>query len=159
MTQEEGGILLVVEDDLTGAAIKALLQDHFANMHAITPPGSAHVLDIERLRSPDITFWSAWEGDRLMGCGALKALDAKRGEVKSMRTVETYRRSGVGSTIVNHMIGVAKQRGYAQLYLETGSFPAFQAARSFYEKHGFEYTTPFDQYKEDPNSVFMSKRL
>lgn len=155
----EGNQLSIIEDDLTGQEIAVLLRKHFANMHEITPLGSTHVLDIESLRSPTITFWSAWEGDRLMGCGALKALDSASGEVKSMRTVNVYKRRGVASQILSHMTEVAKQRGYRQLYLETGSFPAFKAARAFYEKHGFEYTAPFDSYEEDPNSVFMFKTI
>ncbi len=151
--------MLIVEDDLTGRAIAALLKEHFENMHAITPVGSAHVLELDSLRAPDITFWSAWESNNLLGCGALKALDASSGEIKSMRTVKAHKRKGVASNILNHMISVARQRGYKRLYLETGSFPAFYAARTFYEKHGFEYRTPFGSYKDDPNSVFMTKRL
>ena len=151
--------MFIVEDDLTGEAIAALLREHFQNMHAITPVGSAHVLDLDSLRAPDFTFWSAWEDDSLLGCGALKALDASSGEVKSMRTVEAHKRRGVASSILSHIISVARQKGYQHLYLETGSFPAFQAARTFYEKHGFEYGVPFGSYQEDPNSVFMTKCL
>lgn len=149
----------IVEDDLTGEKIVALLRSHFENMLTITPPGSAHVLDLEKLRSPDITFWSAWEGTELLGCGALKALDDTSGEVKSMRTVKAHRRKGVASQILKRIVAIAQQRGYIHLNLETGAFPAFDPARAFYERHGFEYRGPFADYTPDPNSAFMTKRL
>ena len=151
--------MIIIEDDLTGKAIRALLKAHFDHMHAVTPAGSAHVLDIESLQSPDITFWSIWDAETLAGCGALKALDGRSGEVKSMRTVASYRRMGVASQMLSHIVTVANQRGYESLCLETGSFPAFQAARAFYAKHGFTYRSPFAGYTDDPNSVFMTKRL
>ncbi|MGC1305890.1 MAG: GNAT family N-acetyltransferase [Phormidesmis sp.] len=151
--------MLITEDDLTGEAIVALLQEHFDDMHAITPPGSVHVLGVESLRSPSITFWSAWQDSNLLGCGALKALNASCGEIKSMRTVEAYKRQGVASSILAHIVAIARQRGYQHLHLETGSLPAFQPARAFYEKHGFDYRTPFADYTADPNSVFMTKHL
>lgn len=151
--------MIITEDDLTGQAIIALLTEHFDDMHAITPLGSSHVLDSESLRSPDITFWSAWEGNTLLGCGALKALDASSGEIKSMRTVEAHKRNGVASSILDHIVTIAKQRDYTFLNLETGSFPAFRPARTFYEKHGFEYRAPFADYRDDPNSVFMTRHL
>jgi len=151
--------LHIIEDNLTGDAVIALLQEHFREMHAITPPGSAHVLDIASLRSADITFWSAWSDDTLLGCGALKELDTSTGEIKSMRTVEAYKRKGVASAILRHIVSIAQHREYTYLNLETGSFPAFEPARKFYEKHGFEYRTPFADYKDDPNSVFMAKCL
>ena len=151
--------MFITEDDLTGEAVTALLQEHFRDMHAITPPGSAHVLDIASLRSPNITFWSMWNDGDLLGCGALKELDATTGELKSMRTVAAHKRKGVASSILRHIISVAQQREYTYLHLETGSFPAFQPARNFYEKHGFTYRSPFADYKDDPNSVFMTKCL
>ncbi len=147
------------EDDLTGAAIAALLQEHLDNMHEITPPGSVHALDIKTLRSPEITFWSAWEGEELLGCGALKELDSTTGEIKSMRTATAHRRKGVASKILRHIITTAKQRGYARLYLETGAFPEFLPARSLYSRYGFETCGPFVGYTDDPNSAFMTKQL
>ena len=92
------------EDDLTGERIAAFLQEHLENMFEITPPESIHALDLDGLRSPEITFWSAWEGDELLGCGALKELDVKSGEVKSMRTVKAHRGKGVGSRLLEHII-------------------------------------------------------
>ena len=151
--------MFIRQDDLTGEAIIVLLREHFDHMQSITPLGSAHVLDIESLRASDITFWSAWQESVLLGCGALKELDTISGEIKSMRTVEAHKRKGVASNILDRIVAVARQRDYTYLNLETGSFPAFKPARTFYEKHGFEYRTPFGNYTNDPNSVFMMKRL
>ncbi|MBD1873242.1 GNAT family N-acetyltransferase [Nodosilinea sp. FACHB-131] len=147
------------EDDLTEPQIIALLREHLENMHEITPPGSVHALDLERLRAPNITFWTAWDGDDLLGCGALKELDPTSGEIKSMRTPAAHRRKGIASSILDHIIEVARQRGYTHLYLETGAFPAFAPARSLYERYGFEYRGPFGDYTNDPNSSFMQKTL
>lgn len=147
------------EDDLTGQAIADLLRQHLEHMHEITPPESVHALDLEALRSHNITFWSAWEGDELLGCGALKELDAKTGEVKSMRTAKAYLRRGVASKMLEHIIKEATRRGYECLYLETGSFAEFVPARSLYIRYGFEYCGPFADYIKDPNSVFMRKAL
>ncbi|PSN11053.1 GNAT family N-acetyltransferase [filamentous cyanobacterium CCT1] len=147
------------EDDLTGELIIALLREHLENMHEITPPGSVHALDLDRLRVPHITFWTAWDGDDLLGCGALKELDPTSGEIKSMRTPARHRRRGIASRILEHIIDVARQRGYTHLYLETGAFPAFAPARTLYERYGFAYRGPFADYADDPNSSFMEKRL
>lgn len=146
-------------DDLTGEKVARLLQEHLDEMYEITPPESVHALDLDELRSPDVTFWSAWEGDDLLACGALKELDAKTGEIKSMRTAKTRRRKGVGSRILEHIIREAERRGYERLSLETGSMAEFAAARALYSRYGFEYRGPFGHYVEDPNSVFMTKKL
>jgi putative acetyltransferase len=147
------------EDDLTGSQIVKLLREHLANMQEITPPESVHALDLEKLRSPEITFWTIWKGEELLGCGALRQLDSKSGEVKSMRTVTAHRRQGVAAKMLEHIVTVAKQRGYDRLYAETGSFPEFVPARNLYVKYGFEYCTPFAEYTDDPNSVFMTKKI
>jgi putative acetyltransferase len=147
------------EDDLSGTKIASLLREHLDRMHEITPPGSVHALDLDALRSPEITFWSAWEEDGLLGCGALKRLDATSGEIKSMRTVEAHRGRGVASKILEHIIGEAKRRSYATLYLETGSMPEFAPARALYESYGFAYRGPFGEYDDDPNSVFMTRNV
>jgi len=147
------------EDDLTGARIRALLREHLDNMRAITPPESVHALDLDGLRAPGITFWSAWAREDLLGCGALKELDSTRGEVKSMRTAESQRRRGVGSRILEHLIAEAGRRGYTALYLETGAFPEFEPARALYRRYGFTSCGPFGDYREDPNSTFMSLAL
>lgn len=146
-------------DDLTRPAIHALLEEHLRSMYELSPPESVHALDLEQLRGPEITFWSAWEGELLLGCGALKALGSKRGEVKSMRTPNAYRRRGAGRAILSHIIDVARARGYDRLYLETGSFDAFKPAQSLYASYGFTHCGPFGDYIEDPNSVFMTLDL
>jgi putative acetyltransferase len=146
-------------DDLSGRETIRFLEGHLENMHRITPAGSVHALGIDALRDPDITVWSAWEGDALVGCGALRALDATSGEIKAMRTVEDRRRSGVGSRILDQILEEAKRRGYRHLYLETGASWDFAAARSLYGRAGFEPCEPFGDYGPDPNSVFMRKAL
>jgi putative acetyltransferase len=152
-------LLEIREDDLTGKQIALLLQEHLENMYEITPPESVHALDLESLKTPDITFWTAWEDDKLLGCGALKELDSSSGEIKSMRTATTHRRKGVASKMLEHIIKQAKRRGYNRLNLETGSFPEFAPARALYTRYGFEYREPFGDYIDDPNSVFMTKKL
>jgi len=143
-------------DDLSRPAIHALLNEHLQSMYGLSPPESVHALDPEKLRKPEITFWSAWEGSLLLGCGALKELDARHGEVKSMRTPNELRRQGAGRAILAHIIQVAKSRGYARLSLETGHVEAFKPAQKLYEGFGFAYCGPFGEYVEDPNSVFMT---
>ncbi|MEH2203772.1 MAG: GNAT family N-acetyltransferase [Nostoc sp.] len=149
----------ICSDDLTGKKIADLLREHIENMHEMTPPGSVHALDLEALQSPDITFWTAWEGSELLGCGALKELDSRSGEVKSMRTAKAHRRRGVASKILEHIIKEAERRAYDRLYLETGAIPEFAPARALYTRHGFEYRGPFADYIDDPNSVFMTLAL
>jgi putative acetyltransferase len=151
--------LQIRNDDLTGQKIADFLREHLENMHEITPPESVHALDLEALRSPNITFWVAWDGEELLGCGALKELDAYSGEIKSMRTAVVHRRKGVASQILEHILQEAQHRAYEYLLLETGALPEFAAARALYERYGFEYRGPFGDYREDPNSVFMMKRL
>ena len=146
-------------DDLSGPEIRALLEEHLRNMYELSPPESVHALDLDKLRKPDITFWCAWEGPQLVGCGALKQIDAKHGEVKSMRTPAALRRKGAGRAILAHIVEVARSRSYERLSLETGSMDAFAPARRLYESAGFTYCGPFEGYEEDPNSVFMTKRL
>ena len=146
-------------DDLTRPAIHALLNEHLRSMHAQSPPGSVHALDLESLRSPDITFWSAWEGPVLLGCGALMELSRTNGEVKSMRTPDAQRRTGAGRALLTHIIATARSRGYDRLSLETGSMAAFEPARRLYESAGFTETGPFGAYVADPNSTFMTLAL
>lgn len=146
-------------DDLSGPAVRALLAEHLADMHRISPPESVHALDVAGLCSPDITFWAAWSGSELLGCGALKELDPSHGEVKSMRTTPAHRRKGVAQAMLRHIVDVAARRGYERLSLETGSLDEFESARRLYEGFGFSYCPPFGGYTEDPNSVFMTKDL
>ena len=147
------------EDDLQGEAIAGLLREHLEDMAEHSPPESVHALDEEALRGPDITFWTGWQEEELVGCGALKELDTRHGEIKSMRTARAHRRKGVAARILDHIIQEAQRRSYRQLSLETGSMDAFEPARALYESYGFEYCGPFAGYREDPNSVFMTQRL
>lgn len=151
--------MIIKLDDFQHPAIHALLNEHLQNMYALSPPESVHALNLEKLRVPDITFWTAWEDDLLLGCGALKEIDRKHGEIKSMRTPIAHRRKGAGRAILAHIIEVAKARGYARLSLETGKAEAFTPAHKLYESFGFTYCGRFGDYPEDPNSVFMTLRL
>lgn len=143
-------------DDLRGPEIAQLLTEHLQCMSSVSPPESMHALNLDELRKPDITFWSMWQGVSLAGCGALKELDAKHGEIKSMRTATAHLRKGVAAMILQHIIGEAKRRGYNRLSLETGSMDYFEPARQLYHKFGFRTCAPFADYIEDPNSVFMT---
>lgn len=146
-------------DDLLGPEIARLLQEHLDHMFEVSPPESVHALDIESLRAPEITFWTAWEGDDLLGCGALKELDESHGEVKSMRTQAEHRGCGVAKQLLERLLEEAKHRGYRSVSLETGSQDAFVPARKLYERYGFRECGPFGDYAPDPNSVFMTLEL
>jgi putative acetyltransferase len=147
------------KDDLTGPEVAELLQEHLRGMRLHSPPESIHALDLEALRKPGITFWSAWEGEAIVGCGALKELDDRHAEIKSMRTASSYLRRGVARRLLQHILEEAERRGYRRVSLETGSMAAFQAARCLYTDFGFKYCGPFADYHEDPYSVFMTKDL
>lgn len=146
-------------DDLTCPEIHALLSEHLQSMYLYSPPESVHALDLEALRKPEITFWSVWEDDELLGCGALKELDKHHAEIKSMRTASKHLRKGVARFVLNHILEEAKNRGYKRLSLETGSTEAFDPARKLYANFGFTYCAPFNGYVEDPYSVFMTKEI
>ena len=146
-------------DDLYGVEIAVFLEEHIKEMKAVSPPESKHALDLEGLRKPEITFWTVWDNSNLVGCGAVKELSVEHAEVKSMRTNVADRGKGVASTLLQHILQEAKLRGYRRISLETGSMPFFEPARNLYTKYGFEYCVPFSTYKEDPNSVFMTKYL
>jgi putative acetyltransferase len=146
-------------DDLSGPEVRALLEEHLQNMFQLSPPESVHALAIDELRQPNITFWTAWSGNQLLGCGALKELSPYHGEIKSMRTSSAFRRKGVGRVILAHIIEEARIRSYTRLSLETGSMEAFKPAQRLYESFGFAYCSPFADYREDPNSVFMTLPL
>lgn len=157
---QRGPIKLEVKrDDLRGPEIAALLAEHLRSLAQVSPPESCHALNLDQLRRPEITFWSAWEGDDLLGCGALKELDSTHGEVKSMRTAKSHLRKGVASALLTEIISEARRRGYHRLSLETGSMPHFSPAHHLYFKFGFRVCAPFGDYIEDPNSLFMSKDL
>jgi putative acetyltransferase len=146
-------------DDLLRPQVHTLLREHLNNMYELSPPDSVHALDLTALRGLDINFWTMWEGDTLLGCGALKELAKDHGEVKSMRTPVNLRRRGAGRAILQHIIAEARRRNYARLSLETGSMIAFRPAQALYESFGFAYCGPFADYVEDPHSVFMTLAL
>jgi putative acetyltransferase len=146
-------------DDLSGSAVHELLQEHLRSAALYSPPESIHALAIEGLRQPEITFWTAWEGDELLGCGALKELDAQHGEIKSMRTSSLHLRKGVARNLLDHIIKEARRRNYTRLSLETGSMEAFEPARRLYAEFGFRFCGPFADYGEDPYSIFMTREL
>jgi putative acetyltransferase len=149
----------IAVDDLSGPEIADFLARHVEQMRSVSPPGSSHALDLDALRTPGVTFWTALDGETLLGCGALKALDAGHAEIKSMRTSPAHQNRGVGSALLRHIITEAARAGYSRLSLETGSFEFFAPARALYTKFGFEYCGPFADYREDPHSVFMTKDL
>ncbi len=151
--------MLITLDDLTGPQVHALLEEHLQNMRQLSPPESVHALDLAALRGPEITFWAAWEGAELLGCGALKQLDPSHGEIKSMRTAQKHRRRGVARAMLSHIIEEARRRGYARLSLETGAMEAFEPAQQLYAGFGFVLCPPFADYTDDPNSVFMTRSL
>jgi putative acetyltransferase len=146
-------------DDLSGPEVRSLLDEHLRNMLELSPRESMHALDLDGLRQPDVTFWTVWSDDGLLGCGALKELTPAHGEIKSMRTSSAHRRQGVARTMLTHIIAEAMKRRYHRLSLETGSMPAFEPAQKLYESFGFTYCPPFGDYFEDPNSVFMTRVL
>jgi putative acetyltransferase len=146
--------LRVVVDDLSGPEVAALLSEHLESMRAYSPACSVHALDVAGLRNPEVTFWAAWSGPGLAGCGALKELGARRGEVKSMRTATAYLRRGVAAAVLGAIVAEARARGYEELLLETGTGAAFDAAHSLYARAGFVGCGPFADYTDDPFSRF-----
>jgi len=152
-------MLRIVEGDLRDPRVVDLLHIHLTSARAETAPGSAHALDPTGLQSPDISFWTMWDDETLVGIGALKRLSADHGEIKSMHTAQSMRGKGAGSAMLRHIIAIARARGMACLSLETGSWDYFRPARAFYRGHGFIECPPFADYVLDPNSVFMSLDL
>lgn len=149
----------IVRGNFADPRVVALLDTHLATARAETAHGSAHALDLSALQSPGIAFWTIWEADALLGCGALKRLSADHGELKSMHTAQAWRRRGAGSAMVRHLIAEARTAGLARLSLETGSWDFFAPARALYARHGFAACEPFEGYHPDPHSVFMTLAL
>lgn len=156
---ERVGTMRIVDGDLTDPRVVALLQTHLVTARAATALCSAHALDIDGLRSPDVRLWAIWEGETVLGVGALKRLTVDHGEVKSMHTAEAARRRGMGGMMLRHIIEAARQRGMTRLSLETGSSAYFHPAVALYRRHGFVPCPPFGEYVEDPNSVFLTLEL
>jgi putative acetyltransferase len=143
------------EDDLSGEATQGLIRLHLAGMHASSPPGHVFALDLSGLKRPDVTLWTAWSGDRVAGMGALKAVGDGVGEIKSMRTHPDFARQGVGAALLEHIIAVARGRGYRRLSLETGSGSAFDAALALYRKRGFVDGAAFGDYVKSDFNQFL----
>jgi putative acetyltransferase len=152
-------MMRIMRGDLNDPRVVDLLQVHLTSARAATAPGSAHALDLTGLQSPDISFWTIWDDETLLGIGALKHLSADHGEVKSMHIVGSMRRRGAGSAMLRHVIAIARASGMSRLSLETGSWEYFLPAHAFYRSHGFVECPPFADYVPDPNSVFMSLGL
>jgi putative acetyltransferase len=152
-------MMRIVEGDLRDPRVVDLLHIHLTSARAETAPGSAHALDLTGLQSPDISFWTIWDDETLVGVGALKRLSADYGEVKSMHTAQSMRGKGAGSAMLRHIIATARASGISRLSLETGSWEYFRPARAFYRSHGFVECPPFADYVLDPNSVFMALDL
>ncbi|MGJ9422478.1 GNAT family N-acetyltransferase [Aeromicrobium sp. CF3.5] len=158
--------LVLRTDDLTHPSVVALLEHHLTDFAQYSPAESMHALDLDGLRAADVTFWSAWDGEALVGCGALAQLDTRWGEIKSMRVADAFRGRGAGSAILQHLVGEARRRGYVRLSLETGSAKtlergtdAFAPARALYARHGFVECGAFGAYTDDPWSTFMTLDL
>jgi putative acetyltransferase len=153
------GFMRITPCDLTDPRVIGLLHHHLTASRAQTAPGSAHALDLEGLQSPDITFWTAWDGETLIAMGALKQLSSDHGEIKSMRTIAAAQRKGVASAMLRYIIAFARSRGMLRLSLETGSWDYFRPAVALYRSHGFVECRPFGDYAPDPNSIFMTLDL
>lgn len=149
----------IERDDLTRPAVLALLEEHLRNMHEMTPPEFVFAFDAGKLRAPDVAFFTAWDGDTLLACGALKELSATQGELKSMRTPAVLRRRGAGRAMLAHLLDEARRRGYTEVFLETGSQPQFAPAHRLYESAGFTRCGPFGDYAPNASSVFMQLTL
>jgi putative acetyltransferase len=152
-------IMHIAIEDPANPDVLALLEEHLRNMYELSPPESVHALDVNRLKVPEITFWTVREGGVLMGCGALKQLSSDHGEIKSMRTPDIARRRGAGRLMLEHIIRTARERGYARLSLETGPANSFAAAHALYKSAGFTDCGPFGDYQLDPFSAFMTLAL
>ena len=148
-----------IEGNFDNPDVNALLKKHFEELRSVSPAGSTHVLDIEGLNVPSIKFWSLWENDKLMGCGALKFLEKGHGEFKSIRIHNNFRNRGNGVKVINHLINEAKKLQIKRLSIETGSGKFFIPARKLFDKCGFKPCPPFAHYKEDINSLYLTKLL
>ena len=152
-------MLKSIEGNFNDPKVNELLTKHFVELRAASPEGSAHVLDIPGLKIPSIKFWSLWENERLIGCGALKFLKKDHGEFKSIRIHDDFRKQGYGINVINHLINEAKKLKIKKLSIETGAGDFFIPARKLFERSGFVVCGPFAHYKEDVNSVYLTKNI
>jgi putative acetyltransferase len=151
--------LRIVLDDLSGPEIAAFLDEHVQDMRSITPLESKYALDLDGLRRPEITFWSVLDDQKVVGCAAIKRLDAGHAELKSMRTAPARKRGGIASRLLGYIITEAKGMGFTRLSLETGTDEFFRPARTLYEKFGFVYCEPFADYRPSAYNTFMTRAL
>tara|TARA_Y100000590_G_C15185399_1_gene812865 strand:+ start:48 stop:512 length:465 start_codon:yes stop_codon:yes gene_type:complete len=148
-----------IEGNFDNSEVDKLLRKHFIELRSVSPAGSTHVLDIDGLKDPSIKFWSLWENEKLMGCGALKFLNENHGEFKSIRVANQYRGKGYGKRIINHLIAEAKELKIKKISIETGSGEFFKSARNLFKNFGFKKCEPFSHYKTDPNSCYMTLEI
>lgn len=156
---QDPGVIELRMDDLSSPEVQALVNEHVAGMRDDSPPGHSFALAVDGLKQPDVTFWSAWRGAELCGCGALKTLGPSEGEVKSMRTRAAFLRQGIGQAVLDEIIRTAQARGYTSLFLETGTGEAFAAAHALYLRNGFDWCGAFGAYEASEFNVFMQRRL
>ena len=148
-----------IEGNFDNLEVNDLLKKHFIELRSVSPAGSTHVLDIDGLKDPSIKFWSLWENNKLIGCGALKFLEKDHGEFKSIRVADEFRKKGIGERIINHLIEEAKKLEISKLSIETGAGDFFAPARKLFNKFGFKKSEPFAHYKVDPNSCYFTLDL
>ena len=148
-----------IEGNFDNSEVNDLLKKHFVELRSVSPAGSTHVLDIDGLKDPSIKFWSLWENNELVGCGALKFLEKKHGEFKSIRVADKFRKTGVGEKIIDHLIEEAKKLEVSKLSIETGAGNFFLPARKLFSKFGFKKCPPFAHYENDPNSCYYTLDL
>ncbi len=148
-----------IEGNFDNPEVNALLKKHFVELRSVSPAGSTHVLDIAGLKDNTIKFWSLWENNEIIGCGALKFLEKGHGEFKSIRVADNFRKKGIGEKIINHLILEAKKLNIVKLSVETGAGNFFQPARKLFNKFGFKECPPFAHYKEDPNSCYYTLKI
>ena len=148
-----------IEGNFNNSEVNNLLKKHFIELRSVSPAGSTHVLDIDGLKDPSIKFWSLWENNKLVGCGALKFLEKNHGEFKSIRVADQFRKKGSGERIINHLIEEAKKLNIVKLSIETGAGEFFLPARNLFSKFGFKTCPPFAHYKDDPNSCYYTLNL
>ena len=148
-----------IEGNFDNPDVNALLKKHFVELRSVSPAGSTHVLDIAGLKDNTIKFWSLWENNEIIGCGALKFLEKGHGEFKSIRVADDFRKKGIGEKIINHLILEAKKLNIDKLSVETGAGNFFQPARKLFNKFGFKECPPFAHYKEDPNSCYYTLKI
>lgn len=151
--------VIITPGDLCAPEVIALLQTHLDQMHAQSPPESVHALDLEGLKGDDISFWTIWQDESVVGCGALKTLSSTHGEIKSMHILADQRGKGLAARVLEHILDEARNKGMERLSLETGAPDDFKAARLLYEKYGFQTCGPFADFKLDPFSLFMTREI